>query len=141
MAGFHFVLMFILMYAMVDKFTNVIPNLNQVYMAGIMTAPMILLEIWLMGSMYADKDFLNKVFIFSLAIFILFFVGIRRQFAISDKEFLRSMIPHHAAALLMCKNAPIQDPEIKTLCDNILRSQQSEIDFMQTKLIKLNNSN
>ena len=43
--------MYVLMYAMVDKFANVYPNLNQTYMAGLMTAPMVIIEILLMGSM------------------------------------------------------------------------------------------
>jgi hypothetical protein len=33
-----FMAMFALMYAMVDKLDNVFPNLNQLYMAGLMTA-------------------------------------------------------------------------------------------------------
>jgi hypothetical protein len=45
MAAIHFVLMYSLMYAMVNTFSDIFPNLNQVYMAGIMTAPMLILEI------------------------------------------------------------------------------------------------
>jgi len=55
MGAIHFLLMYALMYAMVDRFANVFMNLNQVYMAGIMTAPMLILEVALMGSMYANK--------------------------------------------------------------------------------------
>jgi len=57
-----FVAMFILMYAMVDSFGNVYPNINQFYMAGLMTAPMLVLELVLMGSMYENKT-LNAVII------------------------------------------------------------------------------
>src|SRR6266498_610890 len=56
---------------------------------------------------------------------------IRWQTAISDGQFLRSMIAHHAGAILMCEQAPIQDPEIKRLCSNILKGQQAEIDQMK----------
>jgi hypothetical protein len=45
MAALMFVAMFILMYAMVDRLDNVDPNLNQFYMAGLMTAPMVLIEL------------------------------------------------------------------------------------------------
>lgn len=34
------------------------------------------------------------------------------QVAVSDKQFLKSMIPHHAAAVLMVKEAKLTDPEI-----------------------------
>ena len=41
MAAPSFVSMYALMYAMADRFANVYMNLNQVYMAGLMTAPMV----------------------------------------------------------------------------------------------------
>jgi uncharacterized protein (DUF305 family) len=44
------------------------------------------------------------------------------------------MIPHHAGAILMCQRAPIDDPDIAGLCRSIVSSQQSEIDWMKTKL-------
>ena len=50
-----FIAMYILMYAMVDNFSNVFPNVNQFYMAGLMTTPMIILELVIMGNMYAKK--------------------------------------------------------------------------------------
>jgi hypothetical protein len=36
--------MYILMYAMVDRFGNVYSSLNQLYMAGLMTVPMIVID-------------------------------------------------------------------------------------------------
>jgi uncharacterized protein (DUF305 family) len=47
------------------------------------------------------------------------------------------MIPHHAGAVLMCEQAPIQDVEIKALCEEILRSQRREIDQMKAILARL----
>jgi hypothetical protein len=128
-----FIAMYILMYIMVDTFANVYTNLNQFYMAGVMTIPMILIEFFFMGSMYSNKKLNALIIGVSLVVFILLIFFIRRQTAITDKEFLRSMIPHHASALLMCR-ANIQDPEIKQLCKNIGSSQQAEIDFMKSKL-------
>ncbi len=40
------------MYAMVDALANLLPNLNQAYMAGLMTAPMIIIELLIMRQMY-----------------------------------------------------------------------------------------
>lgn len=45
----------VLMYAMVNAFSNVIPNLNQFYMPGLMTAPMVVIGLLLMKSMYAKR--------------------------------------------------------------------------------------
>lgn len=41
------------------------------------------------------------------------------------------MILHHSQAILVCENASITVPEIKTLCDGISGSQQSEINQMK----------
>ncbi|MCL4361811.1 DUF305 domain-containing protein [Candidatus Dependentiae bacterium] len=130
--------MYILMYMMVDSFANVYSNLNQLYMAGIMTIPMIIIELFLMRSMYNNKMLNSLITISSSAIFILLIVFLRKQIEITDKEFLKSMIPHHGAAILMCKsNKLIKDPEIKKLCENIGSTQQSEIDFMKAKLASI----
>lgn len=137
MVALSFMSMFILMYLMVDSYTNIYVNLNQFYMAGIMTIPMIIIELILMGSMYANKR-LNRIIIgSSLILFFVLIFFLRKQTAIYDKEFLKSMIPHHAAALLMCKQSHLQDPELQELCKNISQTQQTEIDFMKAKLHKL----
>jgi hypothetical protein len=134
MAVSSFISMFILMYMMVDSFSNVYVNLNQFYMAGIMTAPMVIIELFVMGSMYPNKKFNTLILVISLAILLLLIFLLRKQIAIGDREFLRSMIPHHGAAILMCKQATLRDPEILALCKNIGTAQQSEIDFMKAKL-------
>ena len=134
MATLSFISMFILMYIMVNEFANVYPNLNQLYMAGIMTVPMLLIELFLMRSMYNNRKLNIFIVVFSLATFILLIIFIKKQTAISDKQFLKSMIPHHAAAILMCENAALHDPKIKELCKTIISTQQSEIDFMKTKI-------
>ena len=137
MAALSFIYMYILMYAMVDTFSNIFLNINQFYMAGLMTAPMMLIEIVLMGSMYMNKRLNSIIITVSSLILIGFFLFIRQQSAVSDKQFLRSMIPHHASAILMCEKANIQDPEIMDLCQSIISSQQQEIDQMKAKLQEL----
>jgi hypothetical protein len=137
MVALHFAAMYALMYAMVDSLANVYPNRNQLYMAAIMTAPMVILELLLMGSMYENKQLNAAIIAISAVLWVAFFLFIRNQTAINDVQFLRSMIPHHAGAILMCEQAPIQDPEIKQLCGGIVTSQQKEIDQMKAKLAQL----
>lgn len=137
MGVLSFIAMFILMYAMVDVLGNVYPNLNQFYMAGLMTAPMIVIELALMGAMYENKRLNAFIMAASTLVGLAFFLLIRQQSAISDKQFLRSMIPHHASAILMCERASISDPEIQDLCATIMSSQQQEIDQMKAKLQEL----
>lgn len=134
MALLSFAAMYVLMYAMVDRFSNVLPNYNQFYMAGLMATPMILIELWLMRMMYQNRGVNILLILLTLILFIVFWMGIRQQVAINDVQFLKSMIPHHGAAILMCEKAPLEDREIKELCKNIMANQQSEIEFMKTKL-------
>jgi uncharacterized protein (DUF305 family) len=137
MIGLSFISMYALMYAMVNAFENVHMNVNQFYMAGLMAAPMGLIELALMRAMYRDRRLNMAVAVGSVVALALFWVLLREQVAVSDKQFLRSMIPHHAGAILMCERAPIQDSEIKALCRNIISSQQSEIAQMKAKLSAL----
>jgi uncharacterized protein (DUF305 family) len=134
MTVISFIAMFILMYSMVDKFANVFINVNQFYMAGLMTAPMIIIEMLIMGGMYMNKKLNLIIIAISAVVLVACFFFIRVQTAVSDKQFLKSMIPHHAAALLMVNGAKISDPEIKKMADDIISSQQKEIDFMKAKL-------
>jgi uncharacterized protein (DUF305 family) len=137
MIALHFIAMYIFMYAMVNVFDNVFNSLNQVYMAALMTASMVLIELPLMSSMYKSKK-LNMIILAAGAIVLIgSWFGIRQQAAIGDRQFLRSMIPHHAGAILMCQEASIQDQEIRTLCNNIISGQQAEIDQMKTILARL----
>lgn len=48
------------------------------------------------------------------------------------------MIPHHSRAILGCEQSNISDPEIIDLCDQIISSQQDEIDQMNEILERLN---
>jgi uncharacterized protein (DUF305 family) len=137
MAVLSFISMYVLMYAMVDRLVNVYPSFNQLYMAGLMTAPMVMIEITVMGSMYENKKVNAIILITSALVAVLLFVAIRQQTAIDDVQFLKSMIPHHAGAILMCNEASISDPEIGELCKGIVSGQQSEIDKMTAMLARL----
>lgn len=131
MMGLSFVAMFVLMYAMVDRLPNVLININQAYMAALMLVPMVGLELLLMRHMYTNRGLNLVVLLIALGVGVTCWIGIRQQVAVTDDQFLRSMIPHHAGAILMCERAPIEDPSIQQLCAEILRSQRSEIDRMR----------
>ena len=137
MAVLSFISMFVFMYMMVDSFANVYPNINQIYMAGLMTAPMIVIEIFVMWSMYNNKKANLVIAGVSVLLLILFTAFIRYQTLVGDKQFLKSMIPHHAGAILMCDNPNLRDQEIKDLCKSITIDQQKEIDWMKNKLDEL----
>lgn len=137
MTVLSYVAMFILMYAMVDRLANVFPNINQAYMAGLMAAPMVLIELGVMRGMYPNARMNVAITGVSLIALLLFFLGIRLQTAVGDGQFIKSMIPHHAGAILMCERAAITDAELKTLCGEIIKGQQQEIDQMKAILARL----
>ena len=125
-----FVAMYVLMYSMVDRFGDVFMNLNQIYMAGLMTAPMTVIELIVMRAMYENARLNAIIMAIAVLVGIAMFAGIRTQAAVSDAQFLRSMIPHHSGAILMCERASITEPEIRELCRAITVSQRQEIDQM-----------
>jgi uncharacterized protein (DUF305 family) len=131
-----FIAMYILMYAMVNEFSDVFNNVNQVYMAGLMAAPMLAIELVLMQSMYPDRRLNIILLVVSVMAVAAFWIAIRQQAAVTDQQFLRSMIPHHSGAILMCERASIQDEAIRTLCREIIRSQREEIAQMQKLLAR-----
>jgi uncharacterized protein (DUF305 family) len=122
---------------MVNVFANVVPNINQFYMASLMTMPMIIIELTLMRKMYMNKKLNTILIVISAVLLIGFYSLIRVQAGVNDKQFLKSMIPHHAGAILMVEKAPSQDPEIQKLQQEIITSQQREIEQMKAILERL----
>lgn len=131
------VLMFLITFANIDLLAHFHVNVNRVYMALLMVMPMLLLMLGFMGSMYPNKT-ANIVLAVSGALALaLLFGAIRTQAAVGDSQFLRSMIPHHSSAIVMCERASLSDPEIVDLCDEIVRTQKEEIAQMERILERL----
>lgn len=128
-----FIAMFITMYAMVDSWAHVYVNINKIYMSGLMAASMGIIQVMVMSSMFSTKT-RYVLFLSSVASVFLLFVFIRQQFAVDNIRFLKSMIPHHSSAILMCEHANITDPEIASLCDEIVKTQLDEISTMERML-------
>ena len=137
MTVLSFIAMFILMYAMVDRFANVYPNIDQTYMAALMASPMVIIELLLMWGMYPSRTANLSILAASVAVLLASWILIREQAAVGDRQFLKSMIPHHAGAILMCGKAPIQDAAIKELCRKIIDGQNIEIEQMKALLAKV----
>ena len=129
-----FIAMYLLMYTMIDKWADFYPSVSMVYMAGSMTAAMVIIELVVMSIMYKNANIRWGVIGASALLLFAFVLLTRYQIGIYDKDFLRSMIPHHSGAILMCANPRLEDPEIKRLCGVIIESQQKEIDQMNAIL-------
>ena len=138
MTVLSFIAMYLFMYAMIDSLPNFYNNVNQFYMAGLMAMPMVIFEIIIMRSMYMNRKKNVTIIGASAVALVAFFLFIRFQTGVSDKQFVKGMIPHHAAAILMAKKSTSTDPEIKRLQEEIISSQQREIEQMKAILDRLN---
>ena len=139
MAVAMFIAMYFIMYAMIDGLQNLIPNINNLYMTLLMVSAMLVIELWIMKGMYQNKKINRVIITFSLAIGVFSWFGIREQINVGDKQFVKGMIPHHAAAVLMSEKAKLTDPELIELQKNILETQAKEIELMKRKLKEFQN--
>ena len=125
-------IMYAAMFTMIDSWTDYRNNLNMFYMALTMWAPMGLLMLVTMPSMFR-----NRTANLSLAtLFVLLtlgsFMATRSQALIGDRQFIASMIPHHSGAILMCNKTELRDAELLALCRSIASDQRAEIDKMKS---------
>ena len=128
------IIMYVAMFAMIWSFGEFVQNINFLYMALVMWAPMAIVMLLTMKSMYKNAKLNMVLYGIFIAVFVLSFVGIRAQGLVGDRQFLRSMIPHHSGALLMCNRSDLRDAEIRDLCfgpDGIVTSQTREIAQMR----------
>jgi uncharacterized protein (DUF305 family) len=129
-----FAIMYFVMYTMIAALPHLRLNLNNVYMTLMMVAPMALVMLVSMRSMFPARRANLAIAAAAIAVFGASFAAMRTQAAVGDAEFLRSMIPHHSGAILMCREAELSDPDIVALCREIVRSQTEEIARMEALL-------
>jgi uncharacterized protein (DUF305 family) len=105
-------------------------------MAGLMAAAMMIIELALMGGMYPNKRLNALLVVVSVVAVVAFWGRIRSQTAVNDRQFLKSMIPHDAGAILMCNEPSIPDPgrRDQEALRQIVVGQEQEIDQMTAKL-------
>ena len=135
---FSGIIMYLVMFVMIDGLDSFYNNLNMLYMTLMMVAPMVALMILAMAHMFKSRAANMALLALSLLAFFGSFGLIRTQTTIGDRAFLRSMIPHHSGAILMCRQASLSDPEVLKLCQNIVTSQREEIEQMKAILARVN---
>lgn len=128
------VLMFVLTMSMVRTIDHFYFNLSNFYMALIMVAPMGVVMLVVMWGMFKDKRLNYLLLAGFTALFVAAFWMGRSETFVDDNAFLRSMIPHHSRAILVCQESDLSDPEVIDLCEQIIESQQEEITQMEAIL-------
>lgn len=126
-----YVVMFVLTMSMIRTSDHFYLNLSNAYMALIMVAPMGLIMLVVMWGMFQNKALNIGLGLGFLALFAgALFFG-RQEALVGNEQFLKSMIPHHSRAILVCQEASITDPEIEELCEAIVKAQREEIAQME----------
>ena len=134
--GINTIVMFLLTYALIDSFDHFYANINRMYMAVIMALPMVIVMLLVMRKMYPDAKMNGVLHVSAAVAFVVVLWLMRSQTPVGDGQFLRSMIPHHSSAIVMCEEAAITDPDIRTLCDEIVKTQKEEIAEMKRLLAR-----
>lgn len=106
-------------------------NLSNTYMALLMVFSMAIIMIVVMWRMFKNKKLSVALLVIFALLFGVSFYLARTETFVGNKAFLQSMIPHHSRAILVCPESNITDPEIVSLCDGIVKSQQQEINQMK----------
>lgn len=130
------VVMYFVMYVMIASVDHFHFNINQLYMTLMMVAPMTIVMLVVMRSMYPNRKRNAVIGVLSVGVLLACFVLVRAQAPVGNQEFLRSMIPHHSGAILMCNEAGITDREIIDLCGRIVKAQEEEIAEMERILAR-----
>ncbi|WP_108462827.1 DUF305 domain-containing protein [Devosia naphthalenivorans] len=125
------VVMYFVMFSMIDGPGDFRNNMNMFYMALTMWAPMGIFMLATMPGMFPKRT-MNVVLYAAFALItVLSFLGTRTQAFIDDRQFIDSMIPHHSGAILMCREADLKDSELVQLCGEIIEAQRREIEQME----------
>lgn len=135
--GLGLFVMYVVMFSMIDGLHDFRNNLNMLYMAVTMWAPMGIFMLATMPGMYPKKSINVALYVVFTALTIGSFAATRAQALIDDRQFVDSMIPHHSGAILMCREAALGDPELVALCDDIMRTQRSEIEQMERIKVRI----
>jgi hypothetical protein len=111
----------------VDSYDHVRLTLNDIYMSLLMTSWMLVfMGHWVYGSIGV----------------IVCLIAIRNQWFVTEREYLRGMIPHHSMAIFMSKKVRENekqemsyDDKIESLTNSIIVSQTDEIEVMKKLLM------
>ena len=121
----------------IPNWTGQMPLSGRPLAALAMWAPMGILMIVTMGDMYQDRQVNFVLYVVFASVILGSFWATRSQALVHDRQFIESMIPHHSGAILMCREAKLQDPELIKLCRNISEGQRREIDQMNAIAARL----
>lgn len=124
-------LMFVLMYQLVYSADHVLFSLNRLVASLVMACVMTVVMLGIMWPMYRGQALKIGIVAAAALLGAALLWANRQQELISDESFMRSMIPHHSIAINNARKASLSDPRVRSLADQIIRSQVTEIAEMK----------
>jgi uncharacterized protein (DUF305 family) len=137
MLAISFCVMYGVMFLNVDQADHIYLSETRTYMSLLMVTPMAILMLLMMPDMYMNKTINGIILAAGIMVFAASLILLRTQTLVGDKQYMKAMIPHHSSAIMTSKHANIKDPELKTLSQSIIKSQQEEIEQMKRILKRL----
>ena len=134
MIGSFIIQMLVMSKIMTNSSENITFSVGKFYMSVIMALLMGLLEVAMYDShMRVISLYYYLVLFFMLSVFIYLY---RNQMYIEDKDYLEEMIEHHSMALLTSEEIlqKTKSERVKKLAENILTTQEKEINYMRQLL-------
>lgn len=137
MLSASFVAMYITMFLNTYEIDHVYFSLTRFYMTCLGISAMAVIMLLFMLKMYKNKKKNIAILLGSFLLFVSALTLVRNQTPIDDVLYMKAMIPHHSIAILTSKRAAIEDPEVKKLADEIIKTQKEEIAEMKAHIKRL----
>jgi hypothetical protein len=132
-----FILQYYLMsYIMTDSTVNIKNSLGKLYVSTIMASTMGIIEVYMYDNMANVSSW--SYYVPLVTILVASVIMYRQQKGVDENNYLNEMIEHHSMALLTSRAIleKTNDNQVKNLAQNIIKSQQSEINYMGQLLTK-----
>lgn len=131
------VVMFVLMYSTVYRWSDIWWSQTRFWMALFMGAVMAVIMLAFMLAMYTDRRKNSAIFSGGAVVFAIALYLARSQATVGDVAWMKAMIPHHSIAILTSERAHIRDPRVRKLADDIISAQKREIGEMESLIQEL----
>ena len=137
MLGCSFILMYLTMFLNIVEVNHFYVSQTRIYMTFLMVAPMAIVMLLFMLSMYKNKVKNRAILIGAAVVFGVSLYLLRSQSTVKDVQYMEAMIPHHSSAILVSENAQLKDPETQKLAKEIIEAQKKEIAQMERIISRL----
>jgi len=109
-----------------DQVEDIRLSINDVFMIVLMTGWM----FFFMGVFMGNRSYLLwGGLVTAITLFL-----IRRQFGVSEREYLQGMIPHHSMAVHLSRRLQEKPNAIGPFLEQLVETQKGEIEFMKRVL-------